>query len=71
MLSNEFITITNMTEDFYDGVVLAKILEKLSGREIKLPLGEYVQAKERQLKNLSAILNKIMDILELPLSLAP
>ena len=41
-----------------------KIMEKLQGREIKLPLSEDVQAKERQLKNLSAILDEISKILD-------
>ena len=65
LLSDEFITITSMTEDFYDGIVLARILGQLSGEQIRLPLGEDVQAKERQLKNLTAVLNKITDVLAL------
>ena len=52
-----------MKDDFNDGVIFKKILEKLEGHEIKLPLAEDVQAKERQMKNLSAVLNEIARIL--------
>jgi hypothetical protein len=59
-----------MTEDFYDGVVFKKIVEKLAGITIKMPLEEDVQAKERQKKNLNAVLDQIAAILHLAPDLA-
>lgn len=63
MLYEDNIRITSLKSDFNDGVVFKKIVEKLQGCEIKLPLSEDVQAKERQMKNLSAILDEISNIL--------
>ena len=54
--------VTSMTDDFADGIIFKKILENLTKNEIKLPLGEDVQAKERQKKNLASILQKIEDL---------
>ena len=51
-----------MTDDFADGIIFKKVLENLTKNEIKLPLGEDVQAKERQKKNLASILQKIEDL---------
>ena len=59
ILYEDNIRITSMKDDFNDGVIFKKIIEKLQGSEIKLPLAEDVQAKERQMKNLSAILDVI------------
>ena len=63
ILYEDNIRITSLKSDFNDGVVFKKIVEKLQGCEIKLPLSEDVQAKERQMKNLSAILDEISNIL--------
>ena len=63
ILYEDNIRITSLKSDFNDGVVFKKIVEKLQGCEIKLPLSEGVQAKERQMKNLSAILDEISNIL--------
>ena len=62
ILYEDNIRITSLKSDFNDGVVFKKIVEKLQGCEIKLPLSEDVQAKERQMKNLSAILDEISNI---------
>lgn len=72
MLNDEDrIRVTSMADDFFDGVVFKRIVEKLTNTEIKLPLDENVQAKERQKKNLTAVLDKIGDILRLTPDLAP
>lgn len=60
------IRVTCMREDFFDGVVLKRIVERLSASAIKLPLDEDVQAKERQKKNLTAVLARIDELLKLP-----
>ena len=71
ILTDEHIRVTSLTEDFYDGVIFKKILEKLSGTEINLPLAEDVQAKERQKLNLQTVLEKIREILRLSPDLVP
>ena len=65
------VRITSIKNDFFDGVIFKKIVEKLTGKEIKIPLAEDVQAKERQMINLTAVLDKISDILRLTPDLAP
>ena len=71
ILTDEHIRVTSLTEDFYDGVIFKKILEKLSGNEINLPLAEDVQAKERQRLNLQTVLENVREILRLSPDLVP
>ena len=71
VLNDDFMRVTSMTDDFYDGVILKKIVEKLSGFTIQLPLSEDVQAKERQKLNLKTVLEKVRQILRLSTDLVP
>lgn len=71
ILVDDNTNISSMREDFYDGIVFKKILAKLSGQPLNLPLGDEVQAKERQKKNLAAVLDKIAQVLRLSEDLIP
>lgn len=71
ILADDNTNVSSIREDFYDGVIFKKILEKLTGQKLLLPLGDEVQAKERQKKNLCSVLDKISQILRLSPDLIP
>lgn len=49
--------------DFFDGLVLKALIERLSGQTISMPAGEFVQSEERIRKNLNHILERIDEII--------
>ena len=55
---------SSLEEDLADGLILKHLVELLSGEEIKMPFGEYVQSKERQQRNLKSILNQIENVIQ-------
>ena len=51
------VSIDSFEEDLKDGMVFKLLLERELGEEIKLPCGDFVQSKERQLLNVEYIIN--------------
>lgn len=63
-LANQRIIVKTLDEDLYDGQVLQKLLEKLTGEKLDVP--EVTQSEEGQRQKLSIILanvNKVSYIL--------
>lgn len=56
------VRITNLEEDMNDGMVFKLLLEKLTGKSLMMPCGDYVQSKERQNTNVEFILRIVEDI---------
>ena len=55
---------SSLEEDLADGLILKHLVEILSGEEIKMPFGEYAQSKERQQRNIKAILTQIENVIQ-------
>ena len=62
-LSESRMQLSDLEDDLRDGLILAKLVGKLSKKNLVLPFGEYVQAEERQRNNLQAVCNQIKTIL--------
>ena len=56
-LADERIIVKNIEEDLYDGQVLHKLLEKLTGRQLDVP--EVTQSEEGQRQKLQIVLNAV------------
>lgn len=56
-LAEERIIVKNIEEDLYDGQILHKLLEKLSGRKLDVP--EVTQSEEGQRQKLQIVLNAV------------
>ncbi|XP_031625301.1 alpha-parvin [Contarinia nasturtii] len=56
-LADERIIVKNIEEDLYDGQVLHKLLEKLTGRKLDVP--EVTQSEEGQRQKLQIVLNAV------------
>lgn len=56
-MANQRIIVKNIEEDLYDGQVLHKLWEKLTGR--KLDVLEVTQSEEGQREKLSIVLNAV------------
>lgn len=56
-LAEERIIVKNIEEDLYDGQVLHKLLEKLTGRKLDVP--EVTQSEEGQRQKLQIVLNAV------------
>ncbi|XP_011501400.1 PREDICTED: beta-parvin [Ceratosolen solmsi marchali] len=54
-LANQRIIVKDITEDLYDGQVLQKLLEKLTGKKLDVP--EVTQSEEGQRQKLAVVLN--------------
>ncbi len=64
--SSTRIRVESLEADLFDGLVLKVLVSRLSGRDIVMPAGEFVQSEERQRINLKAVLGAIEEILGLP-----
>lgn len=62
-LVDDRIIVTNMEQDFYDGQVLHKLWEKLTGN--KLNVLEVTQSEEGQRQKLTVVLNAVNHVSEL------
>ena len=51
------VSIENFEEDFKDGMVLKFLLENELDQDIRMPCGDFVQSKERQLLNVEYIIH--------------
>ena len=60
------IKVQDLEQDLYDGLILRTLVEKLSGEQISMPAGEFVQSEARQMVNLENVLNRIEEILNIP-----
>lgn len=60
-LADSRVRIMELEEDLKDGMVLKLLLCKLTGQELELPCGDFVQSRERQQTNLEFVLQKIRD----------
>jgi len=60
-LAESRVRLTSLEEDLKDGMVLKLVLEKLTGQEIELPCGDFVQSRERQATNLEYVLQRIRE----------
>lgn len=56
-LVEERIIVTNIEEDLYDGQVLQKLWEKLTGQKVNVP--EVTQSAEGQRQKLQIVLNAV------------
>jgi len=56
------VSIDSFEEDLKDGMVFKLLLERELGEEIKLPCGDFVQSKERQLLNVEYIINHFSEL---------
>lgn len=61
-LANQRIIVKNIEEDMYDGQVLHKLWENLTGR--KLDVLEVTQSEEGQREKLSIVLNAVNHVSE-------
>ncbi|XP_051161756.1 beta-parvin [Leptopilina boulardi] len=60
-LANQRIIVKNIAEDLYDGQVLQKLLEKLTGRKLDVP--EVTQSEEGQKQKLEVVLHAANHVL--------
>lgn len=61
-LAEERIIVKDIEEDLYDGQVLHKLLEKLTGRKLDVP--EVTQSEEGQRQKLQIVLNAVNHVNE-------
>lgn len=60
-LAEERIIVKNIEEDLYDGQILHKLLEKLTGRKLDVP--EVTQSEEGQRQKLQIVLNAVNHVI--------